>query len=224
VTTRFDQFPKTGDIALMNAKPGIIAAQSALRGRTAHFSHAALVIDDEAYVDSLTTRGVGVARWIDLDPKMPIAVYRHRPSSMNAHVRLHAMIEHYGRAYNFVLAAKNHPAMRGRFENALYCSEFVAKVYTREELGIPRNKRLILPTDLEKLAASPDWDDVTELYEPLIAGTARPPPKDNRFSNAELFRKQGELRRLVEQETHAVHKIMQQLDELQELLRRGFQE
>ncbi len=206
-------FPQTGDIILMDAKGGVRelvnTAQGVIRGKRAIFSHAAVAIDSEVYVDSVTKRGVGIARWEDLNPSKRIAAFRHRPSGSHSHDRIGVMLEHYGLAYNRWFALKNHPIFKRRYENAFYCSEFVAQVFTREELGIPDDQALLLPVDLESLAEHPDWDNVTHIYQPIL-GTSPAHPT----GNTGLFETQGEINRLLRKKQADDEEFIRKLDAL----------
>lgn len=207
-------FPRTGDIALMNAKPGLIAAQSFARGRRANFSHAAMAIDDEVYVDSDTDRGVGIGYWAQLAGDMPLKVLRYRPTEQTSHERIGAMLEHYGKAYNFAFALKRNPALRKRYMDTLYCSEFVGQVFTNEELGVDPRKRMIMPADLEQLASNPDWIDVTDIYRPYIDGSKEPSSRASGTGVKSLFEAQGQVNILLRHHLAQAGEVDRRIDEL----------
>jgi Permuted papain-like amidase enzyme, YaeF/YiiX, C92 family len=211
-------FPLSGDIALMNAKPGIIAAQSIARGRQANFSHAAMAIDDEVYVDSLTDRGVGIDYWAKLDPFMPLKVLRYRPTEHTSSNRISAMLEHYGKAYNFAFALKRNPVFDKRYKDTFYCSEFVGQVFTHEELGIHPQKRMIMPSDLEALASNPNWIDVTDIYRPYVDGSKMPNTLTSGTGMKNLFEAQGQLNILMRDYLAQAEDVDRKIDELAAIL------
>jgi hypothetical protein len=215
---RLLNFPMTGDIALMNAKFGIVAAQSAARRRIARYSHAAMTVDDEIYIDSLTNRGIGVSYWAELDPAMPIRVFRHRPTAHRSHERIRVMLDHYGKAYNFAMAAKGHPIFRKRFGDAFYCSEFVAAIFSRAELGVDPARRMVMPADLEALADNPDWDDVTAIYWPYIDGTTPPNSKLSGHSFAETFRTAGQTTANVRKMSEKYREFEAEMEQMRKVL------
>jgi hypothetical protein len=52
-----------------------------------------------------------------------------------------------------------------------FCSELVAKVYEMLELPLfDKPPRKIWPVDLQHLLATPDWEDVTNLYQSKAVG------------------------------------------------------
>jgi len=162
--------PMMGDVVLMNGKPGIRAAQWAVRWSKCRFSHAAISISAHTYIDSVTKGGVALRRWSELDEDMPIAVYRYLEHPLIRLEKVEEIIRHYGKRYNYAFRLSNWPILSARFGESLFCSEFVAKIYTRAELGLPDNKRAVLPVDLETLAHNPSWFEVTEFYTPYIRG------------------------------------------------------
>ena len=159
----------------MNAKYPVVTAQSAVRGRRARYSHAALTLSHRNYLDSVTQEGVGLRPWRDLKPEMQLAAYRFDEGDHEALQRIRGMLDHYGKKYNYALALKNLPILKARFSNALFCSELIDQIYTRVELGLPE-EGIIMPTDLESLAMNLRWTDVTAAYTPLLG---KEPAVDN---------------------------------------------
>lgn len=201
--------PLTGDIILMNAKPTVMAAQMAFRRRKSRYSHAAVTLSHRSYLDSITAKGVGLRLWADLDPEMPVLAYRFQQSDDEAHRRMIKMLELYGKRYNFALGLKNLPVLRTRFSDALYCSELVAQVYTRAELG-QADEGTILPADLERLEFDPRWIDVTAAYKPLLGVV----PDLNNPDADELFVKTALSTQAVDQFLEEARAVMEQMDAL----------
>lgn len=162
--------PMMGDVVLMNNKPGVRAVQAIVRGSKCRFSHAAISISAHTYIDSVTKGGVALRNWSDLEQDMPIAVYRYLEHPLIRLEKVEEIIRHYGKRYNYAFSLSRLPLLSSRFGESLFCSEFVAKIYTRDELGLPHHKRAVLPVDLELLAHNSSWFEVTEFYTPYIRG------------------------------------------------------
>jgi hypothetical protein len=199
----------------MNAKRSVIAAQSAVRGKKARYSHAALTLSHRNYLDSLTQEGVALRPWQEVEPDMPLTAYRFDEGDDAALQRIRGMLEHYGKKYNYAFALKNLPILKTHFSDALFCSELIDQIYSRSELGLPKGG-IIMPTDLESLAENPHWTDVSAAYAPLLGKE----PAVNNPDADDNFVKTALAGQAVDRYLEASNSVMAQADELANILKK----
>jgi hypothetical protein len=202
--------PRPGDVILVNARKKLSKAQSILRRKSAIYSHAALSINRAFYVDSLPNLGIGIREWKDLI-EFEFKCFRYTVDEEVGYNRVGEMLKFYNLQYDYFVGMRDKSEQIGELGERLFCSEFVAKIYSPKELGIDRESKNIWPVDLQDLERNNDWRDVTYIYEPIVKGEI--PVRQDDVTIGKIFDKSGRVYKRGREAIRAQEASIKKLDE-----------
>jgi len=159
-----DTIPQVGDVILMSAKPSVIAYQTLVRGKRAHFSHAAISLGGGLYVDSLPMKRIGVRKIRDLKAGVKLKAFRYSEQNIDTKI-ISEIISYIGNNYSLKGMTKIPKKYHESYGEMLFCSEFIQRVYGDNLIQSNNKDNIVLPCDLENLDEQSGWSQVTRYYD-----------------------------------------------------------